>query len=79
MTLDEVPTGQPVTVDACAGPSPAVRRRLAELGVRAGTVLHLQSRTSGGGAIVAIGDDRVAMSRRILSGVSVHQGGSRGV
>ena len=40
--------------------------------VRVGATVRIQSRTSGGGAILAIGDDRVAVSRRLLRGVVVH-------
>ena len=72
MTLDLAPTGVAVVVDSSTAPSPGLTRRLAELGVRAGTTLRVQSRTSGGGAILAIGDDRVAVSRRLLRGVVVH-------
>ena len=71
MTLDEAPLGLPVTVEASAAATTAVTRRLAELGIRAGAVLHLLTRTSGHGAIVAIGDDRIAVSREILRGVHV--------
>jgi Fe2+ transport system protein FeoA len=71
MTLDEAPLGLPVTVEASAVPAAAVTRRLAELGIRTGAVLHLLTRTSGHGAIVAIGDDRLAVSREILRGVRV--------
>ena len=70
--LDAAPTGTTVTVDSSAGSSPALTRRLAELGVRVGASVRIQSRTSGGGAILAIGDDRVAVSRRLLRGVVVH-------
>ena len=72
MTLDAAPTGMTVTVDSNTGSSPALTRRLAELGVRVGATIRIQSRTSGGGAILAIGDDRVAVSRRLLRGVVVH-------
>jgi Fe2+ transport system protein FeoA len=71
MTLDEAPLGLPVTVEASVAPTAAVTRRLAELGIRTGAVLQLLSRTSGHGAIVAIGDDRLALSREILRGVRV--------
>jgi Fe2+ transport system protein FeoA len=81
MTLDEAPLGLPVTVEASAAPTAAVTRRLAELGIRTGAVLQLLTRTSGQGAIVAIGDDRLALSREILRGVRViaHQAPVEGV
>ncbi|MGB7979237.1 MAG: FeoA family protein [Candidatus Nanopelagicales bacterium] len=71
MTLDQAPTGVPLTVVAAAPTSAAVTRRLAELGIRIGVVLTVASRTSGGGAIVAIVDDRLAVSRSILTGIHV--------
>jgi Fe2+ transport system protein FeoA len=79
MTLDGARTGQSVTVlgllgpdgPTGRGPSGAVTRRLAELGIRPGADLQIQSRTSGGGAILAIGDDRIAVSRQILAGIEV--------
>jgi ferrous iron transport protein A len=55
-------------------PTSAVRRRLAELGIRPGAALRIQSRTSGGGAILAIGDDRIAVSHQILAGIEVESG-----
>lgn len=73
MTLDEAPTGVAVTVDSSAFGTSTHRRRLAELGIRAGTTLRLLIRTSGGGAIVSIGDDRIALSREVLRGVGVHE------
>ncbi len=77
MTLDEVPPGRPMEVASSRADSVAVTRRLAELGVRAGCVLSIHARTSGGGAILAIGDDRVAVSRSILTGIRVTEA-SRG-
>ncbi len=71
MTLDDAPTGMPVAVLASRTPTLAVTRRLAELGVRPGAQLRIQARTSGGGAILAIGDDRLAVSRAILRAVTV--------
>lgn len=71
MLLADSPPGTDLRVLSNRGSSPAVIRRLAEMGLRAGTLLRIQSRTSGGGAILAIGDDRVAVSRVILSGVTV--------
>ncbi len=77
MTLDAARTGQPLTVlgptgpTGPNGPAGAVTRRLAELGIRPGAALRIQSRTSGGGAILAIGDDRIAVSRRILASIEV--------
>jgi len=80
MKLDAAHTGQLLTVlgpnassepSGQGGPTPAVARRLAELGIRPGAALRIQSRTSGGGAILAIGDDRIAVSRQILASIEV--------
>jgi ferrous iron transport protein A len=60
-------------VVAAGNPNPAVTRRLAELGLRPGVRLAVQSRTSGGGAVLAIGDDRIAVARSILTGVQVQR------
>lgn len=50
---------------------PALRRRLGELGVRVGAHVTVSRRTAGGGAIVAIGDDRLALARVVLRDVEV--------
>jgi Fe2+ transport system protein FeoA len=74
MTLDAARTGQLLTVLGAShqdATTAAVTRRLAELGIRPGAALRIQSRTSGGGAILAIGDDRIAVSRQILSSIEV--------
>jgi Fe2+ transport system protein FeoA len=80
MKLDAARPGQPLTVlgsrvpgdpHSAGGATSAVSRRLAELGVRPGAVVRIQSRTSGGGAILAIGDDRIAVSRQILASIEV--------
>jgi ferrous iron transport protein A len=80
MKLDAAPTGQPMLVlgpnassdpTGPGRPTTAVTRRLAELGIRPGATLRIQSRTSGGGAILAIGDDRIAVSRQILASIEV--------
>jgi Fe2+ transport system protein FeoA len=80
MKLDAAHNGQLLTVlgpsassepTGPGGPTPAVTRRLAELGIRPGAALRIQSRTSGGGAILAIGDDRIAVSRQILASIEV--------
>jgi ferrous iron transport protein A len=77
MTLEEAATGLDVVLVAGADvrdgrpPRPPVARRLAELGLRAGAPVRIQNRTSGGGAIVAVGEDRIALSRDILRAVRV--------
>ena len=80
MKLDAARPGQPLTVlgpggqgdpEHPDGTTRAVSRRLAELGIRPGAAVRIQSRTSGGGAILAIGDDRIAVSRQILASIEV--------
>ena len=71
MDLGSADTGKVLTVVSALTGSDAVSRRLAELGIRPGARLRILSRTSGGGAIVAIGDDRLAVSRAILTSVEV--------
>ena len=71
MTLDRAPTGLPMIVLAADAGSANVTRRLAEMGIRTGVVLRILSRTSGGGAILAIADDRLAVSRAILASIRV--------
>jgi Fe2+ transport system protein FeoA len=58
-----------VLATPCA--SPALRRRLAELGLRPGASLLLLARTSGGGGLLGIGDDRLAVARPVLAGIEV--------
>lgn len=71
MTLDAVEVGTSTTVLSARTSSPAVSRRLAELGIRPGIRLRTLIRTSGGGAVIALGDDRLAVSRAILAAVEV--------
>lgn len=87
MKLDAARPGQPLTVlgpggatgdpgatssgDPSGAADPRISLRLAELGVRPGARLAILSRTSGGGAILAIGDDRLAVSRQILASIEV--------
>jgi ferrous iron transport protein A len=72
--LDEVGTGEQVHVLSGHAATPALTRRLAEMGLRSGASLRILSRTSGGGAILAIGDDRIAVSAVILQSVTVMRG-----
>jgi Fe2+ transport system protein FeoA len=66
MELDQAPAGVRVVVESSRAATTPVTRRLAELGIRRGATLTMLSRTSGGGAILAIGDDRIAVSGEIL-------------
>ncbi len=71
MTLDAAAVGQVVRVAGTRAATAALTRRLSELGLRRGARVRILSRTSGGGAIVAIADDRLAVSRSILSAVEI--------
>ncbi len=71
MNLGSADAGPALTVVCAHAGSAAVSRRLAELGIRPGARLRIVSRTSGRGAIVAIGDDRLAVSQAILAAVEV--------
>jgi ferrous iron transport protein A len=71
MMLEAARTGQLMTVVGSSRSPGAITRRLAELGIRPGATVRIQSRTSGGGAILAIGDDRIAVSRQILDSIEV--------
>lgn len=59
-TVSDVPLGEVFHVGAVSAP-PRVLRRLAELGVRAGTQLTVLRRTAGGGRILAVAGSRVAV------------------
>lgn len=61
-TLDRV-LG-PATVTEVGG-APAVRRRLAEMGVRPGCHVRVLYRTTGGGRVVAVGGARVALDAEL--------------
>ncbi len=70
VTLDQAPVGVPVQVTR-ADLEPALVRRLAELGVRAGRTVTALHGTSGGGRVVAIDDTRVALARTVLRRIEV--------
>jgi Fe2+ transport system protein FeoA len=69
--LDQAPVGRPLHVLATRCASPALHRRLAELGLRPGAPLVLLARTSGGGGLLGLGDDRLAVARAVLADVEV--------
>ena len=60
--LVEMPVAAQVRLDtsACA---PSCRLRMAELGLRAGSVVTVVGRSSGGGRVVQVGTARVAVDR----------------
>ncbi len=70
MTLDQAPAGIPVHVTG-ADLEPALARRLAELGVRAGRTITPLHSTSGGGRVVAVDDTRVALAKAVLRRIEV--------
>ena len=70
MTLDGVPSGRTVLLAAPEVP-PARARRLAELGLRAGQRVHVLHRTAGGGRLLGIGADRIAVDRATLRALPV--------
>lgn len=61
-TLLDAALGAPVTLDEPQAP-PALRLRLAELGLRRGQVVHPLRRTPGGGRVIAVGTARIALDR----------------
>jgi ferrous iron transport protein A len=69
-TLDDVPTGLPVVVQPLHV-GQAYARRLAELGIRVGAPVSVLMRTAGGGAVVSVGDGRIALDSRTLRQVPV--------
>jgi ferrous iron transport protein A len=71
--LGRAPFGEPLVVGTVSAP-PQVRRRLAELGLRAGSRVVVMRRTSGGGAILGLGDARVAVSRKVLGMIEAMPG-----
>lgn len=71
MTLESAPIGHELSVLRTGTAATAVTRRLAELGLRPRARIRIVTRTSGGGAVIAIADDRLALSRAILSAIDV--------
>lgn len=70
-TMRQAAVGLPVLVTGPVRATPAARRRLAELGVREGARIVLRARTAGGGAILGVGDARIAISSRLLAAIPV--------
>lgn len=50
---------------------PAIRRRLAEMGIRPGATLRVMYRTTGGGRVVSVGGARVALDRELAAAVTL--------
>ncbi len=53
------------------GADPAVRRRLAEMGIRPGATVRVMYRTTGGGRVVSVGGARVALDRELSAAVTL--------
>lgn len=70
MCLLDCPLGQAATLCNVAA-DPALRRRLAELGLRCGMRVTATQRTSGGGRVVAAGDARLALDRTSAAALQV--------
>ncbi len=70
MTLDDAPTGVPARVGS-TDVEPLLARRLAELGIRPGSVVTPLHRTAGGGRMLAVADTRLALARTVLRRVAV--------
>lgn len=77
MDLTCAPRDRDLLVTAVSSPGRGMQRRLIELGIRPGTTLRVLRRTAGRGAIVAVADDRLALARSVLAGISVADPGSQ--
>jgi len=64
--LDEVPGTAAVT--AVEG-APGVQRRLAEMGVRVGSHIHVLYRTTGGGRVLAVDGSRIAVDAQLARAI----------
>ena len=69
-TLGEVPVRSRVVLDT-PHLEAAQTRRLAELGLRAGSEVTVLHRTAGGGRVIAVDDIRIAVDRGTLRGLPV--------
>lgn len=62
-TVADLRAGERVVLEAVAA-DPEQRRRLAELGLRPGSVVALVQRAAGGACIVGVDGARIALDRR---------------
>lgn len=70
--LNAVPVGQSCFVQAIESAMPAAqRRRLAELGIRAGAAIRVAQRIAGGGVVVSFGSTRYALDKQTASQIQV--------
>ncbi len=49
--------------------APAVQRRLAEMGVRVGSHIHVLYRTTGGGRVLAVDGSRIAVDAQLARAI----------
>lgn len=70
MSLAQAPIGADLRVLSTDGP-PGLTRRLAELGVRAGSHVRCVQRTAGGGRVVDVAGSRIALGRDVLASVHI--------
>ncbi|WP_080792988.1 FeoA family protein [Corynebacterium pacaense] len=71
-SLADVPRGAEATL-VRSHTEPALRSRLAELGMRPGTTITVVQRTSGGGRVVDTGISRYAIDRETLRMMEVRR------
>lgn len=53
-----------------------LRRRIAEMGIRVGSVVKVHSRASGGALLVAVGGVRIAVAPDIAAAIAVDGAGA---
>lgn len=70
MTLDRVPLRERQIIVA-AHAEPALRRRLAELGIRSGAVIEPLLRTPSGGRVISVDGSRLALDKSMLQALEV--------
>jgi ferrous iron transport protein A len=75
MTLGAAPLRSPLTLVACLI-EPALRSRLATLGLRCGSPVEVIQRTAGGGRIIGVASSRIAMDASVLSQLHVRMSSS---
>ncbi|PRQ12447.1 hypothetical protein C1Y63_01250 [Corynebacterium sp. 13CS0277] len=62
-SLATVPLGRRCEILGVSVLEDALRRRLAELGIRPGMAVSVTQRTSGGGRVIKVGDTRYALDK----------------
>ncbi len=74
-TLAHAPLLVEVQVTDAATAPAALRRRLAEMGLRAGARVRTMQKTAGGGRIVDVAGARIALGRDVLAQIGVEDVG----